>query len=288
MKKLLVTIAIIAIAVQPLTVLADLLLFENFEATANGDYFGDVDVSGQWGSAGYTKSEAPISSSGDLDASGTDLMPSSGNGKLSMNSPTDTERGTLALAAASKWTNVVSGGLYTSFLLNVTDVAGLNTNWTCGDDILSLGSMGHNLFCMRNDENGGYVAAISSRTIYMGSDVRASADIPMTTNTVYLIVMGTDDVTSESNDAFKLWVNPVIDAAIPTPTTACKLSLTYTTFTSINMPNSCNQTNSSVLTDVYIDELRVGTSWDDVTPVPEPALLGLLALGILAWIRKKY
>lgn len=41
---------------------------------------------------------------------------------------------------------------------------------------------------------------------------------------------------------------------------------------------------SSLNAGFNLDELRVGTTWADVTPIPEPATIGMLGLGALVTI----
>ncbi len=292
MKKFILLIAMAAIVALPFSAFAELIIYENFEATEgneNGVAFGSADASGEWSNGG-TVSESPNTSSGDLPSAGTGLMPSSGNGKISINNPTDIDDGTIR--PKTSWTSVEAGSYYASFLLNVTNVAGLNTAWAIGDDIFSLrDTVGSNVLGLRNDEVGGYEIVVAATKFDMANgptDPQCSDAVSMSVNTVYLIVLGADDVTDSTAGSFKLWVNPVINGTAPAATTAG----TWRTSGGANndllwFANNANDAGSADLRNVYIDEFRAGTNWTDVTPVPEPALLGLLGLGVLAFIRRK-
>jgi hypothetical protein len=57
-----------------------------------------------------------------------------------------------------------------------------------------------------------------------------------------------------------------------------------------NKPN-LDQSQFDVLnvsgTKMFVDEIRVGTTFSDVTPIPEPVTMSLLALGGLALLRRR-
>ena len=79
-----------------------------------------------------------------------------------------------------------------------------------------------------------------------------------------------------------IWRNPVPGSAESAP---------LVTFTSTS-PNLAGPVNFSKWfsggTAAY-DEYRIGTTWADVTPIPEPSTVFLFAVGLLAllWARRR-
>jgi hypothetical protein len=86
---------------------------------------------------------------------------------------------------------------------------------------------------------------------------------------------------SAADDVARLYVNPLPgtpeSANIPAVTTTTGLAdVNNSQIQSFFLRNNSVEPASTI-----IDNLRVGTSWEDVTPVPEPSAIGLLCLGAL-------
>ena len=99
-----------------------------------------------------------------------------------------------------------------------------------------------------------------------------------TTFLVYRITFGT------LNDTIDLFVNPTLGGALPAAPNA-----TLTTADNTFFPNAFNrirvQSGDQAFT---VDELRIGQSFADVAPVPEPsATLALLGAGALFMGRRR-
>ena len=82
-----------------------------------------------------------------------------------------------------------------------------------------------------------------------------------------------------ADDVARLYVNPIPGtpeganlAAVTTP--AGIADVTNNQIQSFFLRNNSVEPASTI-----VDNLRVGTTWEDVTPVPEPSMLGLVAVG---------
>ena len=86
-------------------------------------------------------------------------------------------------------------------------------------------------------------------------------------------------VSGTANDISSLWINPASstfgDATAPTPTLTALGGTDMTSFTQFLLRGASGSPSGEM------DELRVGTTWAAVTPVPEPSATALLALAAL-------
>jgi hypothetical protein len=127
-----------------------------------------------------------------------------------------------------------------------------------------------------------------------------------TTDDTVFLVFRYQIVEGATNDVVQMWVNPTTNLggpAAPTPSLSSLTNTTLGTGTDLAATGSDTQptirsvffrqvsTASHVIPNAYaVDELRVGTTWAAVTPVPEPgalALLGIGAMGLLARRRRQ-
>ena len=105
----------------------------------------------------------------------------------------------------------------------------------------------------------------------------------MTVGETLFVVASVEIVAGAFNDVSRLWINPSDDA---TPAT-----LTDGTFaigesgTDIGLASIIlRQSPAPFLT---LDEIRVGTEWADVAPVPEPTALAALGLGAAVLLARR-
>jgi len=57
----------------------------------------------------------------------------------------------------------------------------------------------------------------------------------------------------------------------------------YGSLTAVDRVNVYSHNDNAIV----VDEIRVATTWAEVTPVPEPATMALLAAGLLGVARKR-
>jgi hypothetical protein len=130
----------------------------------------------------------------------------------------------------------------------------------------------------------GYATTAGGTTAY-GSTV-------LNFGTSYQLVLAYNDVTGPLNDTFSLYVNPT-DLAVEGNNTAYLNSgyvgtgAEQTTVSAINFRQG-SATSAAALT---ADNLMVGTTFADVTVIPEPSSLAIGMVGglaaLVAWKRKK-
>ena len=155
----------------------------------------------------------------------------------------------------------LTGMVYYSFLMNVSSMAGVtdaNGGYFSGL-ASSTGNFGGTLWTKRVDDN----------TFNLGIEVRTANAANTTfapdnyvTGTTYFVVVGYMLGANLSDDAVSLWVNPVVDAAEPTPTITDTHAATDLTLVNRFFFRQDSVTETPAL---QIDALRVGTTWSDVT-----------------------
>ncbi len=243
--------------------------------TVGANLVGQVNAQGgTWFQAGPLSATTPTITAGNLTYPG--LPASQGN---------SVHFGGNGESARLNTSSVVgSGTIYYSFILDVTSIAGLSTsgvfwagfNNSAGSQATTPSTVATRLytrtfgtgFQLGVDKNSS-----STSDWYWDNTQRNVGDT--------LFIVGAYELNSASttDDISYLWINPTIGSAIPpTPT------LTAPTGGDITL----GQVASFVLFDRIasepsgtIDELRIATSWADVTGVPEPTTAALAVLGML-------
>lgn len=98
------------------------------------------------------------------------------------------------------------------------------------------------------------------------------------------VVVRIDYGAADADTAY-MWVNPALGAEPSTASATISTTFTDMSFNRIR-PFAGNPTTQSenVGASGFLDEIRIGATWADVTPVPEPGVLGLGALGLMGLI----
>jgi hypothetical protein len=167
----------------------------------------------------------------------------------------------------------VGSVLYYSFLINLNAISSGK-----GASIISLsfdsGAEYASLFAT-NTVGNSYV------TLGLGGKSTASGVWSATqfaTNTTHLVVVSYQNISGTGNDIMKMWLDPTSFGGVEP---AYDLTMTGVSETASGVLNTLELKNTTSIPRVIVDELRVGTTWADVTPIPEPATVGMLGLGAL-------
>lgn len=174
-----------------------------------------------------------------------------------------------------------SGSLYYSFALRVDDVGSAFTSTTSfiAAFVQGASTYGARLMPRRVDDD----------TYNLGvTKVSASAAVWAPDNfadgqTLFIVGRYTFNTGSTTDDAVDLWINPSpgsFGAGSP-PAPTLTATLTGTDLSLIDQFTFRQNTSGNTPAAMTFDELRIGFTWADVTPVPEPAAVVLLGLGLL-------
>jgi len=206
--------------------------------------------------------------------------------------------------------------LYYSLLLNVPSIAGLNTpnsNLNANNDMMiafnnttGAGSRPSNwageLVIRQGSLAGTYNLGIRASSTAAGTTYWSANLNPGDTHLVVVRYVQGADASTGTDDSNDLWIDPssaffgVGEGFVPSPNGS--------SLGTINQANPLVNYAASLIigagisdtatianpSDTYFDEIRVGTTWADVTSIPEPAVGSLLGLGLLAglgWIRSR-
>ena len=176
-------------------------------------------------------------------------------------------------------TTQTSGTLYYSYLLKATDLTGLSGsgvfvagfNNSTGTQTTQPSEVGTRLYL--RSASGGY-------NIGMSKDSSTSTDwvwdprVFTTSDTVFLVGAYTFNTGATTNDQSQMWINPDPNTfATANPPTA---NLTSTNGNDISSSQIASfvylQRSASEPASMTVDELRIGTNWATVTPVPPAAI----------------
>lgn len=258
---------------------ASLLLHENFGHTPGDNLVGKTPAgeSSPW--AQDATGTALTLASGDL-AAPAGLQASSGN-RVQLPSAGTQQSAQVPFDATG------ANDLYYSYLLRLDTISGLSTStWSTLSRVELSTTNGAGVFVRLNGSD--------TNKFDLGIHKRANGGAVVTDPTLtglnkgeVLLVVARYNTNGANPDSMDIWINPASASfgagAPPAPTFSSTaggdITAAWNTFV-IDPPNASVQG--------YFDELRVGTTWADVTPVPEPtAAMAATALGgVLLWRRR--
>ncbi|WP_333599251.1 T9SS type A sorting domain-containing protein [Flavobacterium sp.] len=154
-----------------------------------------------------------------------------------------------------------SGTIYYSFLLNINSMAGVTS--ADGGYFATFGSSSSNLgatLWSKRVDDGVFNLGLEVRTA-LGANTTFDTTA-YTTGTTYFVVVGYTFNAAASDDTVSLWVNPTINGAQP----AATITDTHTGTDLSTISNFLLRQDSTTETpSLSIDELRIGTTWSQVT-----------------------
>jgi hypothetical protein len=280
---------------------ANLLIYEPFDYTSGNAIIGQSDpyapVGGPtWADAGTPTSPVHQVATGSL--TGPSGFPASIGNSGSLMNADNTEYGRMNLGSQYG----PNATLYYSLLLDVPSTSGLttaNSNANANNDGIIAFNNNATGSTKPNTWAGELTMRLGATASTFDLGIRASTTVGGTTywsadltpGTTYLLVVGfTEGATAGSGGLSSLWINPNSSTfgAASAPTADGSTVGTYST-TAAN-----DHTSSLILgagiaagadpSQTLVDEIRVGTTWADVTAVPEPATVALAGLSLLGLI----
>lgn len=279
MKKIITLIAMIAITTS---VQAALTVAETFTYAPGNAWIGNSEP---WY---YSGNIAPYSTvAGDMATkSGQYSQPAGNHFYQDSDAATFTEGNYAFLQAGSE---ITSGVRYDSMTLKVGDITTLATAYTTVKSEMStlgfdkvVGKI--NFLAVRKDLSD----ASKINLGFLGRPISKWEDALQWDTTKFdptqdiFLVFKNDDVDGDwTGSRISIFVNP----GPVTESFATALFTTDARSGDVFGEQMCLHQHATV--DYEVDNWRVGDDWHDVVIVPEPALLGLLGLGVLAFIRRK-
>ena len=271
MKKIILMLALTALAAASQ---ATLYKYDGF------DYVEGTGLRYQTGYAVSGSSGMATNRAGSLTYAG---LPASTGGKVQLFGQRPAASGTVTY---KMWSNGVPDGatvtnLFASFILNVANVGTIQSN----QFIFSLRNGSAQIMITNNALNPSkYNIGIFQQVGKTGWAWDTNEGNGYDVNTSYLIAMSYTNTTATTYNS-QVWINPALTA---TPGTA-NLNLSQFYVNSATNQYSFGNGNGNVAAEtvIYVDELRVGSTWGDVV-IPEPATVGMLGLGavIMLLIRR--
>jgi hypothetical protein len=263
--------------------------------TAGANLVGQTNAQGQaWFQAGAAIPSSSILS-GSLSVSG--LAPSSGNSVLAV--PQANVASRFAFGSS-----INSGSVYYSFAFQVPAIG--STLGTGGGFIAGFNNTGAasqtgsptviGARVLIRAATGGFNIGLS-KSSGTASDFQWSSQLFTPSDTIFIV--GSYDIgvlATAGDDSTRMWVNPSSAnfgaASAPAATLTAATGGDALTSGSLQSFLLYERANTLFPDQAVLDELRIGTSWADVTPttVPEPAsaaLAGLASLAGVFWFRAR-
>ena len=251
--------------------------------TVGDPLIGQVNAQGQtWFQAGPANATQPRIVAGNLTYTG---LPASQGNSVSFGGSGESARLNTSSVTGS-------GTVYYSFILDVTSIAGLSTsgvfwagfNNSQGSQTSTPTAVATRIYTKTS--GSGFVLGVdknsgSTSDWYWDSTTRNVGET--------LFIVGAYELNSgtTSDDVSKLWIYPnggtFSDTTEPAPTLTAPTGadITLGQVASFDLFDRVASQPSGT-----IDELRIGTSWADVTGVPEPTTAVLTGLGLLALVSR--
>jgi len=164
----------------------------------------------------------------------------------------------------TNFTSQTSGSVYYSFILNVSSLGTLNTTGGYFTGVIQSGSttlFGAAVWTRLSTTAGRYNVGISTRSAAASTISWLAADL--TPGTPCFIVGAYDMVAGTGNDVARIWLNT---AAIGGAEPAADATAVPNTDLSSVARVFLRQDNANATPFIEVDELRVGTTWAQVTP----------------------
>ncbi len=160
------------------------------------------------------------------------------------------------------FTSQTTGSVYRSFILNVTSLGTLSTTGGYFSGFMQAASttiFGATVWTRLSTTPGKYNVGISTRSASAPSWVATDLD----PNTSYFIVCAYDFIAGAANDVARIWLNTSAIGGSEPAADATSVPNTDLTSAARVFLRQDNATNTPF---IEFDELRVGTTWADVTP----------------------
>ena len=234
------------------------LLTEPFNYTPHATNGLSVQSAGVWKI--INSGDSVLVAAGNLTHPTLPLLASSGNSVTYGGAGTD---------YYTTFTSQTSGTVYYSFLLNITSLGTLAASpggYTIGLIDGTASSFVARCFLRASGVN--YNVGISAGSV-IGNLTWATNTLAV--GTTYLVVVSHQLVAGLSNDVSKVWIDPAIGGAEPA-FNATSTNLTGGDLASIQRIFLRQSNTTETPATLIIDEIRVGTTWSSVTPVPSTTL----------------
>lgn len=188
--------------------------------------------------------------------------------------------------ATQTYTSTSNDSLYYSFLMRVDSLGLLDAT---GGLFVSLadgtGTSGQSASVWLRSSAGGFQIGISKRN---ASPVFASQEF--TVGTTVLLAASYNLVSGPvNNDTASLWINPGSLGSVSPPaatltTPVSGINDDVIQFSNVVLRPQGTATSTQIPASLIFDEVRVGNTWAVITPVPEPGVTALIALGFVGGI----
>ena len=171
------------------------------------------------------------------------------------------------------FTAQTTGTVYYSFILNVSSLGSLNTTGTYFTGLIQAGStsaFGGTVWTRQSTTTGKYNVGVSTRSNSAVSWLAADLD-PATS---YFIVAAYEIITGTANDVAKIWLNTAaIGGAEPAPDAT---SVVGTDLGAAGIGRILLRQDAATTTPfIDLDEIRIGTTWAEVTPSASVPVLSI-------------